>query len=168
MYRIRKELFENPEIGLKENMASELLAAMFREEGFSVIKGIYGLETGFRAEYASGRPGPSIAFICEYDALPEIGHACGHNIIAAMSYGAACGLKSVLDDIGGRVVVFGTPDEERTSGKVNFVEAHAFPAPNPKRAAQHWGWERFNLNSEGFPPMQPCRRKTAEMLWMRW
>ena len=52
MYRIRKELFENPEIGLKENMASELLAAMFREEGFSVIKGIYGLETGFRAEYA--------------------------------------------------------------------------------------------------------------------
>ena len=126
MYRIRKELFENPEIGLKENMASELLAAMFREEGFSVIKGIYGLETGFRAEYASGRPGPSIAFICEYDALPEIGHACGHNIIAAMSYGAACGLKSVLDDIGGRVVVFGTPDEERTSGKVNFVEAHAF------------------------------------------
>ena len=126
MYRIRKELFENPEIGLKENMASELLAAMFREEGFSVIKGIYGLETGFRAEYASGSPGPSIAFICEYDALPEIGHACGHNIIAAMSYGAACGLKSVLDDIGGRVVVFGTPDEERTSGKVNFVEAHAF------------------------------------------
>ncbi len=126
MYRIRRELYENPETGLEETMASELLTDMFRKEGFSVTKGVYGLKTGFRAEYESGKAGPSIGFICEYDALPKIGHACGHNMIAAMSYGAACGLKSVLNEIGGKIVVFGTPDEESTSGKVNFVEGHAF------------------------------------------
>ena len=115
MYRIRRELYENPETGLEETMASELLTDMFRKEGFSVTKGVYGLKTGFRAEYESGKAGPSIGFICEYDALPKIGHACGHNMIAAMSYGAACGLKSVLNEIGGKIVVFGTPDEESTS-----------------------------------------------------
>ena len=126
LYRIRQELYEHPEIGLEEKMASKLLVDMLSKEGFSVIKGVYGLDTGFQAEYSSSKKGPTIGFICEYDALPEIGHACGHNIIAAMSYGAACGLKSVLDEIGGRIVVFGTPDEECTSGKVNFVEGHAF------------------------------------------
>lgn len=126
LYRIRKQLYENPEIGLEEVNASQLLMQLLKKEGFTVAERFCNMPTGFKAEYDSGKPGAVIAFISEYDALPEIGHACGHNIIAAMGYGAAIGLKHVIDEAGGKVILFGTPDEERTSGKVTFVEEHAF------------------------------------------
>lgn len=126
LFEIRKQLYEYPELGLEEVRAFGLLTALLKKEGFTVQEGYCGLPTAFRAEYDSKKPGASVGFISEYDALPEIGHACGHNIIAAMGYGAACGLRHVIDRVGGRVILFGTPDEERTSGKAVLVERHAF------------------------------------------
>lgn len=123
---IRNALYNEPEIGLKEYKASRLLMDLLKKHGFKITENYCNLPTAFKALYDSGKDGPTIAFLCEYDALPEMGHGCGHNIIAAIGFGAGCGLRSVIDNIGGRVVVFGTPDEESTSGKIDLVNNHAF------------------------------------------
>ena len=112
---ISKYLYENPELGNEEYKAVKLLTEYFSKNGFTVENPIYGLSTTFRAVYDSHKEGANIALFCEYDALPDIGHGCGHNLISSMSVGAALGLKSVLDEIGGKVTVFGTQAEE-TSG----------------------------------------------------
>jgi amidohydrolase len=87
---------------------------------------IYGLSTTFRAVYDSRKEGAHIALFCEYDALPQIGHGCGHNLISAMSVGAAFGLKSVLDEIGGKITVFGTQAEETSGVKGILAEKGAY------------------------------------------
>lgn len=136
---ISHTIFKNPELGLSEFKASELLTAELKEHGFSVEKGVAGLATAFKA--SKGKLGePTVGLIAEYDALPEIGHGCGHNIIAASAVGAAMGLSEFLDDFGGRLVVLGTPNEEGSSaggwvetklesqvrGKVEMVRAGCF------------------------------------------
>ncbi|TBL80343.1 M20 family metallopeptidase [Paenibacillus thalictri] len=117
---------EHPELGHEEFLASARLTEMLREHGFSVDMPVLGLQTAFIATYASAKPGPIIAFLCEYDALPELGHACGHHLIAAMGLAAAIGLKSVLDDIGGTIRVYGTPAEETKGAKVTMADAGLF------------------------------------------
>jgi len=121
-------LHENPETAFNERKASEKLCALMEEKGFSVEKGIGGLETAFKAASRHGTGSPVFAFIAEYDALPEIGHACGHNLIAAMSAGAAVAVDKVLEEAGlnGTVVLMGTPAEEKGGGKVTLVEAGSF------------------------------------------
>jgi metal-dependent amidase/aminoacylase/carboxypeptidase family protein len=104
---LSRYLYDNPELGDEEFKATELLTGYFSKNGFTVEEAIYGLKTTFRAVYDSGKPGAHIALFCEYDALPQIGHGCGHNLISAMSAGAALGLKSVLDTTGGKVTVSG-------------------------------------------------------------
>ncbi len=89
---------------------------MLENHGFIVEKGIGGLETAFTAEYNGKGKEPTIAYLAEYDALPEIGHGCGHNLIATMAVGAAIGLKEVVNNIEGRIVVLGTPAEESGGG----------------------------------------------------
>jgi len=104
-------IFKNPELGLAEFKASELLTSELKKHGFSIERNVAGLTTAFKA--SKGKSGePTIGLIAEYDALPEIGHACGHNIIAASALGAALGLSDFLNETGGRVVVVGTPNEE--------------------------------------------------------
>lgn len=120
-----KFMYEHPEIGNEEFQAMELLSAALKENGFAVETG-YVVPTGFLGTYRSGKPGPVIAFMCEYDALPEVGHGCGHNLIAATSLAAGCALKSILDEIGGEVRVIGTPAEENFGGKVSMANAHVF------------------------------------------
>ena len=122
-------LREHPEVGWTETLAARRLSGYLEEHGFALERGIGGLETAFRATVDSGRPGPTIAFIAEYDALPEIGHGCGHNLIAAGAVGAAIGAESVIDELGGIVLVMGTPGEEFTNelqGKIKLLKAGEF------------------------------------------
>jgi len=114
----------NPEPGFKEEKASGLLTDYLSENGFHIQKGIGGFPTAFKAIYGSSKP--VIALLAEYDALPEMGHACGHNIIAASSAGAAVAGKLAVDNFGGTLIVFGTPAEELFGGKIFLVQAGIF------------------------------------------
>ena len=123
---IRDYLYENPEVGGTEEKASALLTRTYEAHGFEVTREFHNIPYCFRAVYDSGKPGPSIGLTSEYDALPEIGHGCGHNIIATAPMGAAFALKEILDETGGKVVVFGTPAEECFVSKVPLCKEGAF------------------------------------------
>ncbi len=112
----------NPELGLAERKASAWCAELLSSEGFAVTRPVAGMETAFRARRGSGRP--VLAFLAEYDALPGVGHACGHNIIAAAAVGAGVALARVLDRAGldGTVLVDGTPAEETSGGKLPMID----------------------------------------------
>lgn len=116
----------HPELGHEEKQASALLASELEKLGFQVERGTLGLETAFIAEYRSSRPGPLIGLLAEYDALPELGHACGHHLICTMSLGAAAGLRSIADETGGTIRVYGTPAEETKGAKIDMAEAGLF------------------------------------------
>jgi amidohydrolase len=126
LVHIAKQIGENPELGHEEILASGLLIQQLEAANFSVKRDILGLSTAFIAEYRSAIKGPTIAFICEYDALPDLGHACGHHLICTMSLAAAISLKSVIDKTGGTIRVYGTPAEETSGAKVPMAEAGLF------------------------------------------
>ena len=117
-------IHDNPELGFEEEKASAWLTSYLEDSGFHVERGIAGLATAFRATYGQGSP--RIALLAEYDALPKIGHGCGHNIIGVSAVGAAVASKSVIDQLGGSVVVLGTPGEEGLGGKIDMVKAKTF------------------------------------------
>ncbi len=116
----------NPELGNNEFMAMEKLTNFLKSNGFSIETNTLSKATAFIATYDSGKPGASIAYLCEYDALPQIGHGCGHNMIGTMSVGAAVALSKILGKIGGKAVVFGTPAEETDGAKVAMAEQGVF------------------------------------------
>ena len=120
-----KSMYENPEIGNEEFETMELLSSYLEKAGFETTKG-YVVPTGFLGKNETGKPGPKIAFMCEYDALPEVGHGCGHNLIAGIGIAAGEALKAVIDQFGGTVLVVGTPAEENFGGKVSMAEAGVF------------------------------------------
>ncbi|MBG9987369.1 M20 family metallopeptidase [Aerococcaceae bacterium DSM 111176] len=122
---IVQALYDNPEIGNEEFESMALLVKYLDDFGFKTTSG-YVVPTGFLAEYDSGKPGPTIAFMSEYDALPEIGHGCGHNLIAAIGVASGVAYKEVVDQVGGKVLVMGTPAEENFGGKVSIAEAGGF------------------------------------------
>ncbi|WP_236685590.1 M20 family metallopeptidase [Geobacter pickeringii] len=121
---IAEELFRNPETGLNEVRSSALLADFLEGEGYRVSRGVAGLPTAFRAEWGEG--GPVVAILAEMDALPVMGHACGHNVIAAAAVGAAAALCRTLPPAVGRIVVLGTPAEEIGVGKVEMIRHGLF------------------------------------------
>ena len=123
---IRDYLYENPEVGGTEEKASALLIKTLRENGFEVTEKFHEIPYCFRAVYDSGKAGPSVGFTLEYDALPEIGHGCGHDIIATAPLGAALALRAVLPETGGKVIVYGTPAEECFVSKVQLAAEGAF------------------------------------------
>jgi amidohydrolase len=123
---ISGEIHRNPELGYQEYKAAGLLTGELCRHGFSVEKGFLDMPTAFKAVFHGKGKGPAIAFMAEYDALPEIGHACGHNLIGTMSIGAAIALSKIMGDIPGQVVVFGTPAEETSGAKVVMAEKGAF------------------------------------------
>ncbi|MFN8523700.1 MAG: M20 family metallopeptidase [Chloroflexota bacterium] len=117
----------DPEIAFNEHHASARLADELEEQGFQVSRGIGGLPTAFRADLQGQEPGPTIAILAEYDALPEIGHACGHNVIATSALGAGLALaRTAGADFAGRISVIGTPAEEGGGGKIILAEAGVF------------------------------------------
>jgi len=125
---ISRSVGSRPELGHEEFFASELLCTELVKYGFEVERGILGIETSFIGVYDTGSPGPTVGFLCEYDALPEIGHACGHHLICSMSMAAAVGLKTALinSGIGGKIRIYGTPAEETRGAKVPMAEAGLF------------------------------------------
>lgn len=122
LFDINDWLYHNPELGFAEKGAADLLTGFLTKEGFQVERGIGGMETAFIATHRGPRPGPAIAVFAEYDALLDIGHACGHNIIAACGVGAAAAVKRVWPDLPGTIHLIGSPAEEGGGGKVIMVE----------------------------------------------
>ena len=123
---ISEYIYHNPELGNQEFKSSEKLISFLEEYNFIVEREFLGLKTAFRAVYDSNKPGLTVGYLCEYDALPEIGHGCGHNMIGTMSAGAGVILSKILDQVGGRVIVYGTPAEETDGAKVIFAEQGVF------------------------------------------
>jgi metal-dependent amidase/aminoacylase/carboxypeptidase family protein len=126
LIEISMTIHDEPELGHQEFKASALLVSELEELGFEVEKGTSGLATSFKAVRRGKGDGPTVAIIAEYDALPELGHACGHNIIATSALGAGAGLCAVMDELDGTVIVFGTPAEEgyaeNAGGKVIMLD----------------------------------------------
>jgi amidohydrolase len=118
------KIHQNPELGWNENDASTRLADFLEQNGFAVERGISELPTAFKAVYGQGKP--VIAFMAEYDALPGIGHGCGHNIIGAAAVGAGVAARKLADDLEATIVVMGCPAEELLGGKVPLVDRGAF------------------------------------------
>jgi amidohydrolase len=120
---VSHDIHAHPEENFEEHHAHDLLTRVLEDEGLAPERGAYGLDTAFTAR--AGERGPTVAVMLEYDALPGIGHACGHNIIAAAGLGAGLAAASVAREMGGRVLVMGTPAEEGGGGKVLMADAGA-------------------------------------------
>jgi amidohydrolase len=123
---LAERIHRHPETKFEEYKASQWLSEAAGAAGFRVEKPIGGLETAFRASYSGSAEGPTIALLAEYDALPKLGHACGHNLIGTASLGAALGLQAVMDKLPGSIQLIGTPGEEGGGGKVILAEAGVF------------------------------------------
>ena len=147
----------HPELGYEEFESAEAVARAAERAGFNVERAIAGLPTAFRATKGTGKL--NIVFCAEYDALPEVGHACGHNIIAASSLGAAIGLAAVAEELDVTVTLLGTPSEEGGGGKIDLINAGYFkdvhaammvhPWPNERLRAACLAVDHFDVTFEG-------------------
>ena len=127
LFDLSKDVHAHPELNYEEFYSSNALAGFLEQHDFQVDRGIGGVETAFRATISCGAgDGPTIAVLAEYDALPEIGHGCGHNLIAMAAMGAALGLQANAQDLPGRIEIIGTPAEEGGGGKIRLLEAGVF------------------------------------------
>jgi amidohydrolase len=120
LLEVSHQIHEHPELGWKEHFAHDLITSVLGDEGLNPTRGAYEVPTAFEAR--AGNEGPLVAVLCEYDALPGIGHACGHNIIAAAGLGAGLAAATLAAELGGRVMVLGTPAEEGGGGKIRLAE----------------------------------------------
>jgi amidohydrolase len=147
----------HPELGYEEFESAEAVANALENAGFALERGVGGLPTAFRATFGSGDL--HLVFCAEYDALPDVGHACGHNIIAASSVGAGIGLAAVAEELKLTVIVLGTPSEEGGGGKIDLLKAGAFrnvhaammihPWPNERLEAQCLAVDHFDVTFTG-------------------
>ena len=126
LVELSRDLYDHPELSLQETRSSGLLQRRLESEGFKVTAGVAGLPTAFVAARSGTRQSPRVAFLAEYDALPGIGHACGHNIIAAAGLGAGLALARAAGMLPGEVLVIGTPAEETVGGKCIMVREGIF------------------------------------------
>lgn len=122
---IALSIHENPELGFDEEFASNLLTEYLEKNGFVIERGVAQISTAFTAVWGEDN-GPTIGIIAEYDALPDLGHACGHNIIAASAVGTAVAIKKAVPDFKGKIKVIGTPAEEGGGGKIYMIEEGIF------------------------------------------
>lgn len=126
LYELSHFIWSNPEYNFNEFKACKAMSELLKKYNFNVETGIGGIKTSVKAVYDTGKQGPNIGIFGEFDAVPGMGHACGHNLMCAMAVGAGEALHSVIDDIGGKVTVFGTPAEEGGGGKIIMMENGAF------------------------------------------
>jgi amidohydrolase len=126
LIQLSAAIHSGPELAFKEFDTARRICAALEHHGFQITRGVGGIETSFWAELRGSDQGPTIAFLAEYDALPELGHACGHNIVAASAVGGAVALQEVTSVLPGRIVVIGTPAEESGGGKVIMLEHGVF------------------------------------------
>lgn len=155
IFEVADAIHAHPEICYEEVFASDLLTRVFAEQGFQVERGVCDMPTAFVAQLDSGQPGPTVAFLAEYDALPNLGHGCGHNLIAASTVAAGLGVKSILDETGGRAIIFGTPAEEGGGGKIPMVRGGLFEGVDAVMMIHHGG------NRAGVPVEQGSGRCLA-------
>ena len=141
---VSHQIHAHPELGYEEVFAHELLTKVIADEGLPVEAHAFGLDTAFAAR--AGSSGPTITVCCEYDALPGIGHACGHNIIAAAGLGAGLAAATIADAAGGRVVILGTPAEEGGGGKVRLIDAGAFEGVDAALMVHPAGGDLTSMN----------------------
>jgi amidohydrolase len=147
----------HPELGYEEYACADAVATAAESFGFTVERPVAGLATAFRATAGTGEL--NVVVCAEYDALPEVGHACGHNIIAASSLGAALGLAAVADEVGVTVTLLGTPSEEGGGGKIDLINAGYFrdvhaammihPWPSDRLDAHCLAVDHFDVTYEG-------------------
>ncbi|HXG15920.1 MAG TPA: M20 family metallopeptidase [Calidithermus sp.] len=138
---LSRRIHDNPELGYQEVKAAGWLTEFLAAQGFKVERGVAGVDTAFRATIETGE-GPTVAILCEYDALPGIGHACGHNVIAASGAGAGAALAAVRDRLGrGRILVIGTPAEEGGGGKIRLIRGGVFQGVDA--AMMVHGWDQW-------------------------
>jgi len=123
---LSREIHANPETLFKEYKCARILSSFLEERGFDVETGAGGLETAFKATARGSKGRPAVCFMAEYDAVPEIGHGCGHNLSGMASVGAAIAVSKLLDKLKGSIIVMGTPAEEGGGGKVIMLENGAF------------------------------------------
>jgi len=139
--QLSRRIHDHPELAYQEVKAAGWLCDFLSAQGFKVERGVGGVDTAFRATIETGR-GPTIAILCEYDALPAIGHACGHNVIAASGAGAGAALAAVKDTLPqGRIQVIGTPAEEGGGGKVKLINSGVFK--DVDAAMMVHGWDKW-------------------------
>jgi amidohydrolase len=144
--KLSRQIHDNPELGFQEVKAAAWLSDFLTAQGFKVERGVAGVATAFRGTIENG-PGPTIAILCEYDALPAIGHACGHNVIATAGAGAGAALAALRDKLpGGRVQVIGTPAEEGGGGKVKLIQGGVFR--DVDAAMMIHGFDRWILHQD--------------------
>ncbi|MCR6483802.1 amidohydrolase [Amycolatopsis sp. OK19-0408] len=150
LWSVATALHERPELSYAEHAAAERLTRELAEGGFEVEAGVAGLPTAFTARAGEGRP--CVALLLEYDALPGLGHACGHNLIAATGLGAALAAKDVLEDSPGSLLVVGCPAEERGGGKLALAEAGVFAdvdaAMMVHPGVHSWSWAPLTAQVE--------------------
>lgn len=147
----------NPELGFEETIAAAAVGELVGRHGYDIEVGVFGLATAFRARAGTGRP--RVAIIAEYDALPGIGHGCGHNIICAAGVGGFLAAAAVVEEVGGSVELIGTPAEEGGSGKEIIARAGGFdevdcammvhPAGSPSAACVFLGMRQVEVSFEG-------------------
>lgn len=123
---LNEYLYNNPELGLQEFKACAAHTAILEKYGFNVTKNFAGLETAFQASFKNSSEGPRIAILAEYDALPGIGHGCGHNIFGVTSIATGILIKELMKDIPGEILVIGTPAEETNGAKVDMAQKGVF------------------------------------------
>jgi amidohydrolase len=141
LVQLSHTIHEHPETAFEEERAAAWTAKALSDAGFSVTEGVAGLPTAFDARFGSG---PMVVAVCaEYDALPGIGHACGHNIIAASAVGAGLGLAAVADELGITVRVLGTPAEEGGGGKVVMLDEGVFDGVHAALMVHPWPADRL-------------------------
>ena len=141
LVRLSHDIHDHPETAFEETQASAWAAKALADGGFTVTEGVAGMPTAFSAETGSG---PLVVAVCaEYDALPQVGHACGHNIIAASAVGAGLGLATVADELGLTVRVLGTPAEEGGGGKVVMLDEGVFDDVHAAMMVHPWPADRL-------------------------
>jgi amidohydrolase len=143
---LSRQIHDHPELGYQEVKAAGWLSDFLERQGFKVERGVAGVETAFRGTIETG-DGPTIAILCEYDALPAIGHACGHNVIATAGVGAGAALAVLRERLPkGRVQVIGTPAEEGGGGKVKLIRGGVFSTVDA--AMMIHGFDRWIMHQD--------------------
>ena len=142
----------HPELGYEEFLSSGAVADAAERAGFEVERGIASLATAFRASKGSGAL--HVVYCAEFDALPDVGHACGHNIIAASSLGAAIGLAAVADELDVKVTLLGTPSEEGGGGKIDLINAGYFDDVHAAMMVHPFPFERLDAHCPGGRPLR--------------
>ena len=150
LWDVAMALHAEPETAFAEHRAATLLTDALAFDGFEVQRGVAGLPTAFTGEAGSGSP--RVALLLEYDALPGLGHACGHNLIAAAGLAAALGVRPVLDEVAGSLLVVGSPAEEGGGGKITELEAGLFEGVDAALmfhpGTQNWSWAPLTAQAE--------------------